>query len=203
MAKRLLVPPDTLPVTLQEAKLSERIDLDDPENNEYIERLLRVATQKAEEFTRRAFITQTWIFQTHQIKSVIEVPRPPLQSVDEDTVVLLNQDVPTDIDPDSYYLDTISELGRLIFKTLPTVSAGLIFYPACNAWGCRKWNYEAEPVRLQFEFTAGYGDDPEDVPEEIREGILQIFGHLYENRESQQIPPYAKELLAPFKVWML
>ena len=35
---------------------------------------------------------------------------------------------------------------------------------------------------LEIQFVAGYGDDPHDVPEPIRLGLLQLVAGLNENR---------------------
>lgn len=38
--------------------------------------------------------------------------------------------------------------------------------------------------RVIVRLTAGYGDKPEDVPEEIQHAICLLVGHWYENREA-------------------
>ena len=75
------------------------------------------ATNMAEEFTRRAFITQTWRFETTSLFPIVEIPRPPLQSVDENTVFYFNwNNVPTAIDPDTYFVNNVYGPGQLVFK---------------------------------------------------------------------------------------
>ncbi|SDY23056.1 head-tail connector protein [Thermoactinomyces sp. DSM 45892] len=42
-----------------------------------------------------------------------------------------------------------------------------------------------------------------NIPLPIKHAILLITGHLYENRESQEIPAQAEYLLQPYKLWNL
>lgn len=193
MAQKMIVPPAILPVDVSEAKEHERIDVNDAANDLLIEQQLKAATMLAEEFTRRAFITQTWTYQTTCIKPILEIPRPRLQSVSDVTFTNWNNQV-TNIDPSTYFIDTIYEPGRLIFK------------PGSNpfpfGWGFFGWTGWGWGGFLSLEFVAGYGDTADDVPWEIKEAILQIFGFLYQNREGQPIPcgSVAHTLLSPFKV---
>lgn len=187
MAQQLIAPPDILPVTVSEAKIHERIDTEDVGDEESIETLLEAATRMAEEFTRRAFITQGWIYQTTCFGPIVELPRPRLQEVAEVTYTDWNNNT-TIIDEDTYFTNSVYEPGRLIFK-----DGSFPF-----GWGLG-WGYGAGGF-LSVEYIAGYGDEEFDVPWQIKEGILQIFGHLYENRESQVMPPGAKQILSPFKV---
>lgn len=56
---------------------------------------------------------------------------------------------------------------------------------------------------VKITYTAGYGSAAANVPTSIKQAILQIVGHLYENRESQDIPDLAMNLLHPYKVYQL
>jgi uncharacterized phiE125 gp8 family phage protein len=69
--------------------------------------------------------------------------------------------------------------------------------------------HPVNPIKVTF--TAGYGDEPEDVPAAIRQAMLILCGHLYENREMYNISisgnsvvpiPWTTEaLLAPYRAW--
>ena len=76
MSKILVTPPAVPLITLNEAKLHEKIDED--EDDILIQNQIEAATRMAEEFTRRAFITQSWEYRTSRISSIIEIPRPRL-----------------------------------------------------------------------------------------------------------------------------
>ena len=169
--------------------------------------MLEAATQMAEEYTRRAFITQVWEMQTTQLGPTIEIPRPRLQSIDAATVNFYDwNNVAYAIPASTYFVDTIYEPGRLVFK------AGYFPFPldvgysgGLGWWGSGSGingvDYGPGPMGyLSLEFSAGYGATGALVPWAIREAILQIFGSMYQNRESQGIDCGAKQLLDAYKV---
>ena len=86
----------------------------------------------------------------------------------------------------NYYTRTEAGFGRVAKK------AGQV-WPLINT-----------PVRavggIRVEFTAGYGTDPADVPAPIRQAVKMIAQHLYENRESQEMPNAAAMILSRYKV---
>lgn len=202
MSWRLIVPPTITPVSVSEAKEHERISINDAAEDLLIQNQLFAATRLAEEFTRRAFITQTWEYRTSKIRPIMEIPRPPLleiipNSTDATSMVFTDlNDVDTAIDDDTWFTDTVDEPGRLIFKSSSALPYGLTWW----GWGCYPAGY------LTLKFTAGYdaveATSATLVPWEIKEVILQIFGFLYQNREGQPIPcgSVAHTLLSPFQV---
>ncbi len=56
------------------------------------------------------------------------------------------------------------------------------------------------PKGIVIEYIAGYGDD---VPRDICQAVLSTVAQLYESRESNEIPQNAKDLLRPYKVYLL
>jgi uncharacterized phiE125 gp8 family phage protein len=59
---------------------------------------------------------------------------------------------------------------------------------------------------IEIDFTAGYGDAPADVPQPIRQALLLLTAHWYENREPVEIgaaatviPNSISELLSPYR----
>src|SRR5690606_37044686 len=100
------------------------------------------------------------------------------------------------IEDDTWFTDTVDEPGRLIFKSNANLPYGFPWW----GWG----DYPAGYITIKF--IAGYGVDEDassaSLPWEIKEGILQMFGFLYQNREGQPIPcgSIAHTLLSPFKV---
>ena len=161
MILRLVQPPAKEPVSLEEAKNHLRVDLSDDDT--LIHSLIVSARQMAENYARRAFITQTWELTFFQSKQFVGLPREPIQEV-------------LSVDSKGQSLSYEAEGSRIRF-----------FSPVSG------------PVRIRY--VAGYGDEPEDVPEAIRQAILQMVGHLYENRESQTMPSLGFQLLEPYKVW--
>ena len=59
MAVKLITPPALEPISLQEAKAHLRVDFGD--DDDYISALITAARDFAEGFTRRAFLTQSWL----------------------------------------------------------------------------------------------------------------------------------------------
>ena len=53
---------------------------------------------------------------------------------------------------------------------------------------------------LGFTLASGFGGSS-GVPEDMREAILQLTGHFYENREASLVGVSAEEV--PFGVWQL
>ena len=51
-----------------------------------------------------------------------------------------------------------------------------------------------------IEFKAGYGDAATDVPEALKQGLLQLLAHLYDNRGAEEIPKGIKAFFWPFKI---
>lgn len=174
--------PSIEPVTLAEAKSHERVDTD--ADDTLIESFITISRELAEEHTGRAFITQEWELIMDYAPTWFDIPRPPLQSVEE--ILLFQEDGSSEVVPTSVYgVDTVSTPGR-VYLNLGSV-----------------WEYYRPVAGFSVSFVAGYGDNASDVPYAIREAILQILGHLYENRESQSMPYLAKNILNPYKVFYL
>lgn len=92
-------------MTLDEAKNHLRVDLNDDDS--LITLLITTARQKAEAFTRRSFITQTWELTVNRFKDTIYLPRPDIQSI---SAVTLDGIV---VDSSQYQADT--DNGRVRF----------------------------------------------------------------------------------------
>jgi len=68
--------------------------------------------------------------------------------------------------------------------------------------GC-VWPTHRNFASFIIEFKAGYGDTAADVPDKLRQGILQLIGHLHENREAAGIPTEIKAMLTAYKIWRI
>lgn len=185
----LTTPPAIYPVTLEQVKDFLRITGTDEDS--LLTNYITVATGSAENYTRRAFITQTYkMFMDHYpmqnketwwtgVKElpistltdtgVIEIPKPPLQSVTSFTTYD-NNNTSAVFDSSNYYVSTYSgdyaENGRLTLKD------GSVYpYFTRNSDG------------IEIEFTSGYGDTADDVPWQIKQGILQEISYMYQHRE--------------------
>ena len=176
MALTIVTPPAVEPVTLAEAKLHLRVDLDD--DDAYITGLIIAARDYAETVTNRALVTQTWdlVLDGFPSENHIDVPMPRLQSV---THVKYYDTAGTDYTfaAASYIVDTDTEPGRVV------LSYG-------ESWPSTTLQ-PANGVKVRF--VAGYGLAVA-VPEEIKVAIKLILANMYENREPVVVGTIASKL---------
>lgn len=170
MALVLLTAPEKEPIPLNVAKQHIRVDFD--ADDLLIEQYTAAARRYLEiDYMRRVLITQQWELTLDHFPhgDTITIPLPPLQGVDEFSYVD-HAGTPHIVPPDTYAVDTKSERGRLVM--LAGCFPSVCLYPV-NA--------------VSLKFTAGYGSNPEDVPQHIRSAILLLIGDLYESREDTAI----------------
>ncbi len=163
----LITPPAVEPVTIAEAKLQVRVDhaLDDL----LISNDILVARETIEKRSQRALITQTWDYwlDAFPTDDYLTIPLPPLQSITSIKYYDVNNTEFT-LSVSDYFVDTKSEPGRVAL-------ADGASWPGTTL---RKINGVA--VR----FVAGYGAAGSSVPQMLRQVILFLVGHFYENREA-------------------
>lgn len=173
MRIKLVTPPASEPVSLDEAKSQLRVDGDD--ENDFITGLITAAREHVEQTARRSLITQTWRLNLDAWPcgpstgsgrgDEIELPKPPLQSV---TSVVYKDSVgaQTTLSTAAYIVDTDSEPGRIVLaygQSWPSLTL-----------------YPANPIQITY--VTGYGAAA-DVPAWAKQAIKLIIGHWYENRE--------------------
>jgi len=73
-------------------------------------------------------------------------------------------------DFENFVVDTSSTPGRIVLN--PDA-----YWPVTHSI----------PNAVSITFTAGYGDDPEDVPENLRLAILTLIAHWHENRSAVEV----------------
>lgn len=153
------------PVTLAEAKLYSRVDID--EDDSLIEMFITSARIHVEQYCNIALITQTKaVYYDYRDvcldNSYIPLPFGPVQSVESfDSVG--NDNTSTVFPPISYFLSG----GRVVL--------GSGYYWPSDVRGIDSYKIEA---------VVGYGDNAEDVPVAIRQAILRLVAHWYQNREA-------------------
>jgi uncharacterized phiE125 gp8 family phage protein len=169
MKIKTITAPVTEPVTLTEAKAQCRVDIatDDALITSYIS----AARLYCERIDWRSFMTQTlevW-FDTWPGADEIAIPRPPLQSVTH--VKYYDEDnVEATLASSAYYVDTISTPGRIVLNADESWPA-MTLRPANG---------------LVVKFVAGWASAGE-VPQTIKQAILLVIGHWYENREASTV----------------
>lgn len=158
-----------------------------------LENFITVARRFCERYQKRAYITQTWDWWLDDWPdSPFLVPISPLQSVSHikyyDT-----DDSENTFSTDYYMVDTYSDPGRISLKYGES-------YPSTTL----------RPINgVVIRFVAGYGDDRTYVPEEIKQAIKLLAGHLYEHREQTveralaEIPLGIYALLDLKRIWFI
>src|SRR5262245_12934023 len=203
MALRLITPPAAEPITVEEAKIHCKAS-DQPEEDPLIMSYIEAGRQYFEGrdgVYNLAIMTQTWELTlpgfpyatspSYPGWAPIEIPLPPLQSVDFIKYIDGNGFQQTWA-PENYVVNTASRPGCIY------PAAGSIYPPT---------RYQPDAVTTQF--VAGYGSKGADVPAGIRLALSALVAHFYENREPvlvgpgsvSEIPMHVKALMAPFKTY--
>lgn len=140
----------------------------------------------------RSLITQTWDLKLHsfpRFRGVLKLPFPPLKEVI--SIKWIDADgVEQTMSAADYVADPGEYIGRVRLR-------GGIDWPG---------NLSCDPWSVIVRFRVGYGDDPDDIPMPIRQAMLLIIGHWYENRsqveacELNEIPMGSTTLLSSFIV---
>lgn len=155
--------PQVEPVSLDEVKLFARVD--GSVEDALLETLIVASRRAIENYLKKAIIEQTLVLSMDWWPEPLNLPRPPLLSVVEVRTVA-EDGTTTTYSSDYYYVRTDTTPGQIIIRNGVTPPLNTDRY-----YG----GYEVE-------YKAGYGNDPNDVPETIRHGLLLLVTHLYENR---------------------
>ncbi len=116
--------------------------------------LIRSARQRVEGETGRALITQTWLERRDvwegdgrlcAFGTQFKLPKPPLISIEALTTYAAD-DTPTAHDPADFFIDTLSEPGRLALRP-----NGQFPQPGRSVGG------------IEIRFTCGTGETPGDL----------------------------------------
>jgi uncharacterized phiE125 gp8 family phage protein len=188
----LVTPPAVQPVTLAEAKLHLRIEADVNEEDALVQSLIAAATAHFDGWSGtlgRCLINQTWSvpFGSWPSDGLMRLPFPNISSP-----VVTYRDI-------NNATQTVS--GSLVFTYADHLGTTLrlsdtFTYPPL-------FDDTATPITVQF--TAGYGATGIDVPAPIRQAMLLLIGHLYQNREAAisggmaQLPLGIAALVAPYR----
>lgn len=186
-ANKLISKPSIEPVSMDD--LRQYLRLDTKADDSRLSALIAPARQFFEESTGRALISQTWLAAVSEIpregdeqwwdgvregaiseigrvqQRVIELPRGPLIEVTEVKYYDDKNNSTTD-DLNKYYQNTIDDPGQLVLNN------GEV------------WPTFTRPINgLEITYKAGYGDDVDDIPFAIKQCLLQLCAHWYENRQ--------------------
>jgi len=185
MGLNLITGPALEPLTLAETKLHLRVDISDDDT--LIASLISSARRQAELFMRRALINQTWelVLDTFPSCDEIRLPLPPLVSVTSIKYTIR--------------AGTQSTFAATNYRVFIGREPGIVKLKYNCAWPGDAL-LEAQAVAVQY--VCGYGAAAANVPVNIRQGMLMLIGHWYENREAVVVGTTAVELpMAIHQCW--
>lgn len=172
MRLTLVTAPAVEPVYLLEAKAHLRVTEDD--EDALIGQLITVAREALDGrdgLLGRALIQQTWKLTLPKFSRAIEIPLPPLISVDAISYI--------DSDGDAQTIDlqtvTVEGIGD---------AASAILRPASGTSWPSTYDH---PEAVAITFTAGYGATAADIPAPVKQALLLDIAHMFENREAVTI----------------
>lgn len=168
MALKLITAPAVEPVSLEEAKLHLRVD--DTADDNLVRDLVVAVRRDIETLCLHALITQTWDLYLDAFPGGDEIvfDWPPLQSVTGVYYTPNSTGVEATYASSNYIVDTISTPGKIKLQSTASWPGDQLI--------------EMNGVRVRF--VCGFGDNPSNVDSRIRQAILLLLGHYYENREA-------------------
>lgn len=176
----LVTAPAIEPVTPGEAASQVRVASEGGYYDEELGRLIKAATREVERLTSRQIINATWDLKLDRFPcgydSRIFIPKAPLSSVTSITY--------TDAAGDSQTLATS------VYKVITSREPGEIHLKYGQSWPTTY--SEAEVVTVRF--VAGYGATVSAVPEGIRQAILLLVDHWFENRGAVPVGSISKDM---------
>lgn len=155
-----------------------------------VDALVAAATEWAEGHCERVFVRRDFLYTAAAFPcgDTIVLPKPPLIAVDS---------------VESYIGGTLTELDAENYHVITDRIAGMVVLANGRQWP----SADTRPDAVQVAFSSGYGDTADAVPAAIKQAILLLVGHLYENRETTisgtiitSVPFGVEALLAPFRV---
>ncbi|WP_345969637.1 head-tail connector protein [Sulfurimonas sp. HSL1-6] len=162
------------------------------DDDAYIDTLIAVATEQAEEITGRQFLTATYELYMDDLPLSFELPKPPMASVTSVEYIPDGEAVFSTLDAALYLVGKgdVTEIVRHPDATYPDVENII------------------DGVRVTF--VCGYGASA-DVPAPIKHWIKKRVATMYEMREEQTVgvkaeiaeSEYDRYLLSKYKVrWL-
>jgi len=166
MTSYLLSGPAIEPVLLAEAKAFLRVD--DSAEDGFITTLIAAARIHVEGITGRALIAQSWrvICDNWPIDRIVRLPVGPVMSLTAVTVY----------DPDG----VATSLALAQFQPETEVAPAHLYLPSTIAGS----PLMRERAAIEIDYLAGFGVDPSDVPNDLKQAILSLIGYWFEHRDA-------------------
>jgi len=175
--------PAVEPVDLAYVKTFLRVD--GAQEDALIGTLIKTSRHQVENMIGRTLIRRNFVYRGPAPSGhCLSLPRPPLLSVARVSLIGEN-DQAVDIPTQDYTVNTRQEPGELRLKNLANWS-----------------DYMSAFCTIEIEFSAGYGDNADDVPLPIRQAILLLIAQSFECREAEKspsVPMMVDALLSPYR----
>lgn len=168
MPLTLVTPPNSAPVSIEEAR--QRLRIDTNASDADLELMIKAAAGKLDGpagTLGRCLVAQTWLLSLDSFSGKIVLPLPPCVSVDRVS-----------------YLDQAGEEVEIAAGDYRVTGIGTLEGACIRPARGKSWPVTCEPDTVFIRFTAGFGASPEDVPEPLRAAIMLHVGHMDANRES-------------------
>lgn len=165
MALQLRSGPAIEPVTLSEAKNFLR--LDSTEDDVLISSLITAARIYIETTIGKILITESWSYFIDKWpkSNTVYLPLNPIQEIEE-VRFYSDEETYQIIPPADYSIDIISNHPRLKFK------------------GAQQAPISSQALnQIEVRFIAGYGDNLSDIPADLKQALLMLCAHWFEQRD--------------------
>lgn len=165
MTPKLITPAAVLPVSMVTAMRALRVLQGDADLAEFY---LQVATEKVENYTARALVTQTFLLSLPcwPTRRRLELRRTPLSEVTSIKYYPEDGSAQAVLDPSNYRVCTNSEPGYIEFVdgiTFPDIDTS---------------RFDA----VEVTFVSGYGTKENEVPSLLRAAVLMLGRNYFDNR---------------------
>lgn len=176
---QVLTPPAELPLTLEQVK--DHLRVDGTTEDALLTALIGAATEHVQNITNRQLMRATYRLFLDRLPSSVPLPRPPFAHIT--SITAIDENGQEAVFEETYY--TTSELEHATIR-------GVLD----SGW------YASTYKDIVIEYEAGY-EDATKVPEAIKQAMLLIIGHLYENREDKtdRFPKASDALLSSYRVF--
>lgn len=172
----LVTPPAVEPVSVTQLRNQARVPWND--EDDLLSLYITAARETVEKFLRRALISQQWDFKLDWGPAWLELPKPPIISVDGVFYTDLGN-VEHAVPTSTYITDT---------------ATGLVGLNIGNVWPLHRGK-----SGFRIRYTAGYGIDPSSVPATIRRMILALAANMDSDRTNVGLSATMQAELRPYR----
>ena len=174
---KVITPATTLPISLDDVKLHLKIDTDTTEDS-LLTALIYAAQEVVENYCRtRLFTTvEEYYLDQFPFEYQITLPKHPISAITY-CQYIDTAGVTQTLDAANYLADTVSKPGRLCLQY-------------AKFWPVTRWIDNAVWVR----YSVGFGTTTATIPPVLKQAMLLIIGHYYQNKADVLINTHIEQL---------